>query len=499
MSTVARGRSRRGQVIQPVPLLSDFGLGMRQDIPRDQMPNGSCWNLVDYIPRILGAGLRKRGGWPWGSPLTGGGGYATNVFYAPFRAGTKLLKVNSDGAWYNVTSDTAETLLTGTYSASNPFWFHRDRAITGMYGFAPCYWAGGAVNAIIAAAPLASYGVTYKDRSVMGNGKVGATDYPQRIWFSAAGDPLTWDLTNSWVDASFPIRGLASLRNMILVFGDGQTERILGATPPTALDLGDMERGSAFNVGCIDARSIVPYGELVIFANGEGIWRTDGSVPENLTRGGSIRRYWLDLMATWQTGWTLAAGVIADNYIISVTDQSGVFKDCLMLDLGTLSWVRHANIAASMFASNIGAAEELAFASRTVPRLGRLSPIFRPSSALGADADGTVILPVLETPYVGGAAAFLRWQDLYMNYLLDGSGVGTSPTFDVGLILEPEDTTYTSIGALGGQATMRRDTLPIRFDSPGVAFKITQQLASGDTRIHGMEASVYPLEGSRVR
>ncbi len=485
---------------QPIQLLEEFGLGMKQDIPRDRMPSGAVWNLVDYVPRILGAGLRKRGGWTWGSPLTAGGGYAINVAYAPFLAGPQRLKVNSGGALYNVTADGSETLIGALGSTFKwPPVFYRDRVFFGDYDTVLAYYNGSAI-ATVAAAPKARYLTTYKDRLVLANGKVGASAYPQRIWFANPGDPLTYDLTNSYIDASFPVNGgVVSLRNLILVFGDSQTERILGTTPPTALDLGDMERGIAFNVGCIDSRSIVPYGELVIFANGEGIWRTDGSVPENLTRGGALRRYWLDLMSTWQSGWTLAAGIIADNYIISITDQNGAFQDCLMLDLGSLSWVRHSNIGASMFASAIGAAEELFFSRRADTRLGRIAPIFRPSSAVGADADATVILPVMESPYIVGKPGLKRWRDLYANYLLDGSGVGTSPSFDVGIITEPEDTTYTSIGALPGQATMRRDTLPIRFDSPGIALRLMQQLASGDTRIHALEADVYPMEGSRVR
>jgi hypothetical protein len=180
-----------------------------------------------------------------------------------------------------------------------PIVFHRDRAIALSYGAAPTYWTGTGAKASIAAAPQASYGVVYKDMSVFANGKVGATDLPQRVWFSLEGDPLSWDLNNSYIDASFPVRAVASLRNMVLVFGDGSAERVLGSSPPVVGDLGDMEHGLAFNVGCIDARSIAYYGDLAIFANGQGIWRTDGSVPENLTRSGHLRRYWLDLMANW--------------------------------------------------------------------------------------------------------------------------------------------------------------------------------------------------------
>jgi hypothetical protein len=484
-------------VSQPLPLLDDYSLGMRQDISRNQMPRGSVWNLVDYIPRLLGAPLRKRGSWAWGSPLTGGGGYTANVVYAPFNAGAQLLKVNSDGALKKVTSDIAETAIGALGFYSWPAPFYRDKVWFGEYGSVLSYYNGSAI-ATVAAAPKARHLVAYKDRLVAANGQVGATDLFQRIWFSQAGDPFTWDLTNSFIDATFPIAGLASLRNLILVFGDERTERIIGSAPPTALDVGDMERGPAFNVGCIDARSIAVYGELVLFANGEGIWRTDGSVPQNIIEIGGLRPYWIDLMSTWQPGWTLAAGIRADHYIVSIVDQNGVFQDCLMVHLPTFTWTRLSNVTARMFAVG-GAAGELYFASRDVPRLGRLSPIFQPSSALGADANGAVVLPLLETPYHEGPGGLLRWKDLFYNYVLDGSGVGTTPSLDVSVATSPEEAVYTALGSYPAAVDIRRDSLPIRLDSVGLAFKLQQQLASSDTRLYELQAAAEPMEQSRVR
>ena len=50
----------------PTVLLDRADRGMRQDEPRDRMMRGSVWDMLDYIPG-LGAALRKRGGWAWGS------------------------------------------------------------------------------------------------------------------------------------------------------------------------------------------------------------------------------------------------------------------------------------------------------------------------------------------------------------------------------------------------------------------------------------------------
>jgi hypothetical protein len=58
-----------------------------------------------------------------------------------------------------------------------------------------------------------------------------------------------------------------------------------------------MVREPLFDVGCIDARSIVPYGDNVIFANEQGIWMTDGADPREPRRVAGLLSYWIDLLA----------------------------------------------------------------------------------------------------------------------------------------------------------------------------------------------------------
>jgi hypothetical protein len=43
-----------------------------RDYPRDRMPAGYLWDVVDYVPLIIDAGLTGRGGWVWGSNAMGG-------------------------------------------------------------------------------------------------------------------------------------------------------------------------------------------------------------------------------------------------------------------------------------------------------------------------------------------------------------------------------------------------------------------------------------------
>ena len=47
---------------QPVYLPPAFD-GMVQDYPRNNLPKGRAWNMVDLIPQSLGAPATERGGW----------------------------------------------------------------------------------------------------------------------------------------------------------------------------------------------------------------------------------------------------------------------------------------------------------------------------------------------------------------------------------------------------------------------------------------------------
>src|SRR5262252_4809258 len=43
-----------------------------RDFARDQMPKGYLWDVVDYVPQVVDAGLTGRGGWRWGTAPLGG-------------------------------------------------------------------------------------------------------------------------------------------------------------------------------------------------------------------------------------------------------------------------------------------------------------------------------------------------------------------------------------------------------------------------------------------
>ena len=51
---------------RPSALLQEAN-SFARDFPRDRMPEGYMWDMVDYVPILLDAQLTGRGGWKWGS------------------------------------------------------------------------------------------------------------------------------------------------------------------------------------------------------------------------------------------------------------------------------------------------------------------------------------------------------------------------------------------------------------------------------------------------
>jgi hypothetical protein len=72
----------------PTSLLGN-ARGFARDFPRDKMPSGYLWDIVDYVPLIIDAHLTGRGGWKYGSNVMTGD--PETGIYAPFLTGDKLL------------------------------------------------------------------------------------------------------------------------------------------------------------------------------------------------------------------------------------------------------------------------------------------------------------------------------------------------------------------------------------------------------------------------
>ena len=501
--------------------------GMKSDFPRDGMPPNSAWNAVDLILNY-GAPLRQRGGWAnWSQDIASvtaasatyirGGLYAV---YATSAGGStaKNIAIDEDGHLFDVTTTNAAASIGAALTLlQNPV-FHGGTAASaatpvftglaiipdGTGAAVPKKYDGTTLSNLGGSPPKARFASVYKDYTVLANGTVGSTLYPNRVWFSPEGDPdvavsgavTAWDTTDSWIDFSQPVKGFGATKNALLVFGDTQLARIRGSTPPPDEDM--VVDDPLFQVGLLDAFSIVEHKESIFWAAPEGVFRSDGVVLDDLTKKGGMLRHWLNLVSSATSTWTVAAGVIRDQYVVVLMDGS-TFKDCLVCDLQSYAWTRMSNIdAVAMWTGQQGLADELYWGRRGAARVAVLDSIFQKvgDSSYKADGDSDVVAPVLETPfYELGKPGLKRIKNCYVGYELTDHG-SDNPSCAVSFITTPEETSYTASTALSETTTYRRERRGISKQAPGVALKFTRSNA-GDFLLYDLGYEVHALEQSR--
>lgn len=475
-------------------LQSSFVRGMRQDEPRDQMIPGSAWNLLDLLVGV-GAPLRKRGGWSDGSPdlsgIAGTPSYVQALSWIDFIAGGKLLVIDEDGRAFSVTADASGTDLgaSGHTAIKQEPVQHDDKAIIVSEGQAPRYWDGGAqTTGLSGSPPSATYATVYKDYTVMGRTSAN----PNRIFFSEPGNPnTTWDVTNSNIDVSQPISGLAALKSALLIFSNGQVERIRGVSPPPD---SDMILEPLFEVGCLDARSICGYGDNIVFANALGVFITDGTSLADITYEGGMSRYWRELLSGWSSTWRIAAGVFQNSLVVSVMDGT-TFKDAFICDVPRRVWVRVSNLDAVMFSRRTQGAEELYMGRRDTDRVARLSTIWTPSSSVKNDADGTAVVCTFESPFYQDEWKMRGWQHAYVTYYL-ADAASDNPVLALSAARSVSGS-YTQLGSnLAENTAEDRVRRKLGFSKRGMALKLVQTNASADTRLHSIAVGATEREPS---
>lgn len=464
---------------------------MRQDDPRHLMARDAAWNLIDYIPG-QGAPARERGGWSYASPdlssVRATASYVQSVAYAPFAAGAKLCVTDEDGELYTVASTSSATdigALTGA-PKQNPV-FHRDNLIfPSPNGTSLCKRYTGSVISTFSPTIAGQYAIVYKDRSAVAN----SASQPQRIHFSDAG-ALTYT-ASGYIDCSGPINAVAALRNAVLLWSPGKTERLRGATPPPSTD---MILEPVFDQGCLDARSVANHNDFVVFANARGVFMTDGAVFLDLTRAGGMSQYWRSLLSSYTSSWTISAGVYRGFYIVSLMNGA-TFQDCLACDIDRRTWFRMSNLKALCFGTTVSAADELYFGSRVAPRLCSLSSLFSKSASVKNDADGTAVTAVWETAFTP-LQGKLRIRDLYVSYDLRDAA-SDDPTLTISYLTSPESSAYTVLSSVSETSAFSRQRVPLRRVANGFGFKLSRANASSDARLYSLELDGYPEEASRV-
>lgn len=510
---------------RPLGLQNQFNAGMKRDAPRNRMPPNSAWNLEDVI-LDYGAPARERSGWAHASndvaAVTATASYIRAGIFSIFSPTAGALPLNlildEDGVLYKVAQNGTVTLIgAALVAAQNPV-FHGGTAAsaasaiyTGLViipdasgAAVPKKFDGTTLSNLGGSPPMAKFATVYGDYTVLGNGSVGGTTYPNRIWFSPPGDPdagfsgsqTAWDTTDSWIDFSLPIEGLASTKSALLVFHQDRVTRIRGNSPPPDED---MVVDDPFQlVGLLDPFSITVHQDMVYWCAPEGVFRTDGVSLDNITLKGGMLRYWLDMQVDATTAWTFATGIIRDNLIISVMDGT-TFVDAFIVNLSTYAWGRLTNLDAVSFWDGLyGNADEEYFARRGAARIGRLETMYAVGDATYKnDGDGDAVTSVLETSfYELGSPGLKLIKNLWAGFSLTDFATD-NPTIEVSMISTPESESYTVLGTLTEQTAYAIQRIPIGGRHYGIGLKFSRSNA-GDFLGYDLACDIHKQEESKL-
>lgn len=487
---------------QPILLPPAFD-GMAQDFPRNNLPKGKAWNIVDFIPESLGAPATERGGWAFASAaLTAVDAAATFIkamLNVPFNAGTQLLAIDDNAKLIKMVAG-VNTLITGTANmpVQNPFSHQQLVVIPSPDGStAPQKYDGTTLAALGGSAPPGRYGCVFVNYAWLG----GSVANPQRGSSSAVGDPTTYvtsGVNAGTLDVSFPIRGMAALPNVMLWFGDEKTARVRGTTPPPNTDM--QIDDPVFNYGVSDARSIAVNGSVACFANDIGVFLTNGTTfPEDLTKSCGLSKYWRDLCTGRTSSWTISGGWFGGVYLICVMNGS-TWLDTIAFDTVKRSAIRFSNLKTMAFAAAGAAGQELYAGSRVTPRIMQLSSMWTPGAAFKNDGDGSPVLGTWESPfYDTQKIGSQRWRDAYLMHDLRDAATD-APTWTLAHCDSPEaGAAYTTLSPTVGKTTKKTTVRrQIHHKSRGLGFKVTRTNASSLARLYGVGATVYSREGSRL-
>lgn len=399
-----------------------------------------------------------------------------------------------------ITADGSNLTNTGTGPAvttQRPVFFH-DNLFVGQMVF------DGTHNPVSCASVfpnLSSAVGVYKSRLVASDG--------QTVYFSDVLDHKSWDVY-SYVKASRPIKGIATLSGSILIFGSGSTERLRGTTPPTSTSSGDMVLEPAFSQGCTDPGSIVVYRDQAIFANETGVWMTDGAAaPVNLVERGGLKEFWINLMTSIYpsagaatTPGTIACGVFDKYLVVSVVTSAGS-ATTMLCDLQTFRWMFFSNVPALMFAESQQADAQLFFAPYGLSYVGELSNCFvgAGSGSVFSDPNDVTIAPVLELPFYRPGSGKSRFRDFFLGVNIDNSGGGTGKLlFDY--VTLPDSSSYTNLTddsgtplEIGGTSGYEVRRVPLHLKGNGLGLRIRQTGGSKKTALYEFESNMRVLEG----
>lgn len=493
----------------PKSILRNYAGAMKRDLGRDELPPGVLWNVVDFLPSVLNARERKRGGWSNGSEdfgaLLGSSSYLEGGVVADFTAGQSVLTWDEDGFLFHALTPTTTAQVGSLGLVGGDAIFYDDKVIitdaAGLLDPRLVTRTGSAhsITALSGGPPEARFGLVYKDVLWLASSALSA----DRIWFSEAGQPQSYDLVNKYLDVSFPITAMATLSNAVLVWSLNRCARIRGSIPPPDTDF--VKDDPVFVEGCTDNRSVAYYQDKVIFANAGGLWITDGTALEDLTHICGQKSWWRDIMNGLDgfnapgvrydpSTWGIACGTYGDYLVYSIT-YGATLVDSGLIDMTKFTWHREDNIAASFFMHR-EYPDELFWGRRDNSRLATLSSIFIPTADNMDDGNGAAVEPFFETGFGLDTTEMKTMRRAYLNYdLRDGDN--SSPEVTLSYIMSPESTDYVDLAAFPVTDEYTRDYRPLNFPSRGIAFKLTLSGHAEDLRVYDIELDAQSREKHR--
>lgn len=509
--------------------------GFQSDVSREELGPTYAFRMRDWIPQ-LEAPLRKRGGWSFGSPnLSSIGGTAASVAsigFLPFPGDGRLAAVSNAGSVYALErfDGSGGSLITDTGDAtivpSWPVFFHKTG--TKYYGIIlPGFTQSGKVpkkfydtgslayqvDPLGGTPPLARMGFSWGDYLVLGNYYDPSSPtvlYNYRWAYSAVGNPDSWTLTGTSASTiDFPEEVVAGIpmKNLTLAWGYNDCHIVTGDTPPPG---GNLARKTLWaGQGTFDGRSAVPWRDQAVWANAGGVFMSDGATLVDLTYQGGISVYYRQLVAgfTFSQGWSATAGIYRDRYILTIRNASGTVLSTLVCDLTHREWSEWTNFPGGIYAhrpagpgtSLYGGDEELFFAHGSLPYVGVTSSLWTPRLTYAYDADGTAVLPSLETGfYKIGSDYIKRFRRLFIG--ADIRTAGASPYLSFGYVTSPESgLAYTPMTDTFPTTTRyKRKQMRVGKFGLGLGLEITQVGASADTRIYDGSVEAYPTDPTRA-
>lgn len=524
-----------------VTLADNFSLGLMTDPPVDKMPRGASRRFTNFLPPGSGAEAKKRGGNAYAS--VNHGMQQRMIAWAPFDDDPHAVLLGLTGGpnprpldvWgihapYDTTSGVyVSTIMTptggplGQEPVHPPFWHQGGKALiilgnaqVSQFQTPVKYFVSGGVYQTAnlgGTPPLASVGASWGDYLILANGKVGATRFSNRMWFSGVGAFETWNTGTSYLDFPEEIIAVVPKGNLIFVFGRSGVHMITGDTPPPG---GNMNvRKFAFGQGCSYSASAVTYKDYVIWANSNGIWKSDGSQPVDLTAQGGISSYWVYLMKSLRTYSKILSGTYRNFLFVTVMDSADSVNYfevvTLVYNLETQVWVEWNNFGTLAYAKAPAAgafAEEL-FMAASANRAIKVSGCWFPDTTNAIDANGGhVEIDLITGAERLGVEGFKRIRKVLCSYSfytpLGVSAVSVhaslSPFSDVA---DPTSLGMNSIdlGSLTPSVQAGEQTRAARFlnrKTKTAQIQLTQAGYSADFRLYGIEVETDLLDELRA-